>query len=274
MNDSNMLSIREFADITGLNEATLRYYDKIGLLSPNYRGKNNYRYYSFKQTNIVDYIKVLIKIGVPLATITREMNGRTPKTVLALLIGQHNILDSRLSELQEAYSLMHTYIKNIQAGISSYENEISLQTLDDIPINLGEAVDYDRSDSIYEPFIQFYNCANQNRINLLYPIGEYFEDVYAFLNAPSQPTRLFSQDCNGNSIRKAGQYLVAYSRGYYGSYGDLPNKMVTYAMANSLHFNGPLYISYLLDAISTDDENQFMSQIVVGVSMNKAVNTD
>jgi DNA-binding transcriptional MerR regulator len=270
MDDSTMLSIRDFAEFTGLNEAKLRYYDKIGLISPHYRGENNYRYYSFKQTIMVDFIKVLIKIGVPLSTILREKKGRTPKSVLSLLIEQHNKLDMRLSELQEAYSLMYTYINNIYTGIDSYENEISLQTLDDIPINLGEAVDYDRSNSIYEPFIQFCNLASQNRINLLYPVGGYFEDFYTFLNAPAQPTRLFSQDPNGNGIRKAGQYLVAYSKGYYGSYGDLPQKMVAYAMADSLNFKGPLYITYLLDEISTDDESQFLSQIVVGVSMNKS----
>ena len=270
MDDATMFSISEFAAFTGLNEATLRYYDKIGLLSPHHRGANQYRYYSPKQTIMVDFIKVLIKVGVPLSTITREKKGRTPSSVLALLMEQHNKLDARLYELQEAYSLMHTYIKNIRAGIDSYENEISLQTLDDVPINLGDAADYGRSDSIYEPFIQFCNRAHQNRINLLYPIGSYYEDIYAFLNAPSQPTRLFSQDRNGNGIRKAGQYLVAYSKGYYGSYGNLLQKMAAYAKAKRLNFKGPLYITFLLDEISTDDEHQFLSQIVVGVSKNKA----
>ena len=270
MNDSTMLSISEFADFTGLNEATLRYYDKIGLLSPCYRNGSNYRYYSFKQTIMVDFIKVLIKIGVPLSKIAREKEGRTPKRVLALLIEQHTKLDMRLYELQEAYSLLHTYINNIQVGIASYDNAISLHTLDALPINLGEEVDYGKHNSIYEPFIQFCNLAKKSRINLLYPIGGYYEDIYAFLNAPSQPTRLFSQDRNGNGIRKAGLYLVAYRKCYYGSYGDLPQNMVAYAMANRLNFQGPVYITFLLDELSTDDDNQFLSQIVVGVSKDKS----
>ena len=270
MDDSTMLSISEFADFTGLNEATLRYYDKIGLLSPCYRNGSKYRYYSFKQTIMVDFIKVLSKIGVPLSKIAREKEGRTPNKVLALLVEQHTKLDTRLYELQESYALLHTYINNIHVGIAAYDNTISLQTLDALPIKLGETVVYDKRHSIYEPFIQFCNLAKKNRVNLLYPIGGYWEDVYTFLNTPSKPTRLFSQDRNGNAIRKAGQYLVAYSKGYYGSYGVLPQNMVTYAAANRLHFQGPLYITFLLDELSTDDENEFLSQIVVGVSMDKS----
>ncbi len=41
------LSVKEFADLTGVSVRTLHYYDKIGLLSPDYvDGNNGYRYYS------------------------------------------------------------------------------------------------------------------------------------------------------------------------------------------------------------------------------------
>ena len=45
MDKSTMLSIREFADFTGINESTLRYYHKIGLFSPSRRGENRYYLY-------------------------------------------------------------------------------------------------------------------------------------------------------------------------------------------------------------------------------------
>ncbi len=41
----------EFADLCGVQKQTLFHYDDIGLLKPEYRCKNNYRYYSIQQLN-------------------------------------------------------------------------------------------------------------------------------------------------------------------------------------------------------------------------------
>jgi effector-binding domain-containing protein len=86
------------------------------------------------------------------------------------------------------------------------------------------------------------------------------------LRTPSRPTRFFSLDPHGRDRRNAGQYLVAYNRGYYGEFGDLPQRLLAHARTNGLSFCGPLYIVYLLDEISMTDHNDYLSQIVVGVS--------
>ena len=48
MQNSHM-SIKEFSRLTGISRELLRFYDKIGLLTPESRGENNYRYYGFQQ---------------------------------------------------------------------------------------------------------------------------------------------------------------------------------------------------------------------------------
>ena len=83
------------------------------------------------------------------------------------------------------------------------------------------------------------------------------------LNAPSQPTRFFSQDPRGNHKRKAGRYMVAYARGFYGELGDVPQRMVAHAQAHDLRFDGPVYITYLLEEICTLDKDQYLAQAIV-----------
>ncbi|EGT4207022.1 MerR family DNA-binding transcriptional regulator, partial [Clostridioides difficile] len=39
----------EFAKLCGISKQTLIFYDKIGIFSPEYKDKNNYRYYSVYQ---------------------------------------------------------------------------------------------------------------------------------------------------------------------------------------------------------------------------------
>ena len=266
MGDLPMLSIKEFSDFTGLNESTLRYYDKIGLLSPELRGENRYRYYSPLQTITSNFIKVLIKLGVPLSTVKEMSKNRTPQSVLALLTHQENKLDTQLHELQTAYSIIHTYREIIQAGIFAHEHEIQIRELDETRVIFGEVTDFSSGCAFYEPFMKFCNTAHENNINLHYPIGGYYEDINVFVNTPGQPSRFFSLDPRGNSKRSAGKYLVAHGRGYYGEFGDLPQKLIAYGQANKLFFRGPLYIIYLLDEVSTTDHKQFLSQVVVGVS--------
>ena len=267
---NTMLTIKEFADFTGLNESTLRYYDKIGLLSPELRGANRYRYYSPMQTISVDFIKVLIKVGVPLSTITEMNKSRTPQSVLALLTQQESKLDAKLHELQTAYSILHTYRNTIQAGMDVREhNAISARDLDDAPIILGQVNDFRGAVNFFAPFMRFCNRALENKIDLHYPIGGYYEDIHVFLNTPAQPTRFFSLDPRGNNKRKAGRYLVAHNQGYYGEFGDLPQRLLAYAQANEFSFSGPLYIIYLLDEITVIDHRRYVSQIAVGVTKKR-----
>ena len=264
-----MLSIKEFSEFTGLNESTLRYYDQIGLLAPAIRGENRYRYYSPLQTITINFIKVLTRMGVPLSTIKEMGNNRTPRAVLTLLAQQENKLNRQLLDLQTGYSIIHTFRNNIEAGLLASEGEISVQELDEEHVALGPPNDFTDSAAFYMPFMKFCNTARENKINLYYPVGGYYASMEAFLGAPSQPVRFFSQDPSGSDRRKAGRYLVAYNRGYYGEFGDLPHRMLAYAEANSIVFSGPLFIIYLLDEVSTAEYTHYLSQIVVGVSKKK-----
>jgi DNA-binding transcriptional MerR regulator len=266
MNGSTRISIKDFSELTGLNESTLRYYDKIGLLSPQLRGENRYRYYSPLQTIKVDFIKVLTRVGVPLSIIRSMHKNRTPQSVLDLLIQQEQKLDAQLLELQTAYSIIHTYRNNIKDGMFAHDHDMSVRDLGEMRIVLGQINDFENSFDFYDSFMKFCLMAHTNKIDLHYPIGGYHEDMDAFLAAPSQPTRFFSLDPHGDGKRGAGQYLVAHHKGYYGEFGDIPQSMAAYARTNSLSFRGPVYVIYLLDEISLADHHDYLSQIVVGVA--------
>ena len=65
------MKISEFEKVTGLSRDTLRYYEKIGLLSPPSRGLNGYREYGQVQLNELNFIKKGKEIGFSLSTIHR-----------------------------------------------------------------------------------------------------------------------------------------------------------------------------------------------------------
>lgn len=271
MDGSTLLSIKEFSQFSGVTQSTLRYYDSIGLLSPISRGENNYRYYAPSQIMMVKYLKILTDLNVPLSDINEIRKTRAPERTLNMLIRQEGELDNRLQELQTAYSIIHTIRDNIKAGVLVRDDDMDIRLLEETRVILGGINDYGGMKSFYKPFVKFCNSADENRINLSYPVGGYFDNVDAFLAAPSQPARFFSQDPRGNHKRKGGRYLIVYTRGFYGEMGDLPQRLIAYAQTHDFLFDGPLYVTYLLEEISMPDPNQYLAQAMVRVSEHRPV---
>ena len=260
-----LFSIKDFAAFTGVKQSTLRYYDEIGLLSPACRGENNYRYYEPQQIFILNFINVLIDIGVPLAKIKDLMDTREPETVLELLNQQELELNKKLHELRSAFSIIQTYRKNIYSGIHRENEEMSVQELPETSVILGTQNDWTNQQTFYKPFINFCKMAKRVRINLRYPIGAYHSDFASFLEAPGKPHRFFSQDPVGNSKRRAGKYLVGYKYGYYGEFGDFAQKMASYAKEHNLNLIGPVFVKYVLDEVSKIKHEEYLAQIMVRV---------
>jgi len=267
MNDPTLLSIKAFSKYTGVNQSTLRYYDEIGLIKPVERGEeNNYRYYRPSQSMTLSFINVLIDLGVSLTDIKEMSDGRTPEGVIELLSRQETILDRKLNEIQTAYSIIHTFRKNIQSGLFAPVGEIRVEDMEDAHFILGAVNEFKENGTFYEPFMKFCNSAGDFRINLRYPIGGYHYDIDSFMNAPGQPDKFFSLDPLGNCKRSAGKYLVGYARGYYGEFGDLPQRMAHYAKEHNLLCSGPVYTLYLLDEVSVSKTDEYLARVSVCVS--------
>jgi len=269
MNDSTLLSIKEFSGFAGIAQSTLRYYDEIGLLPAAERGENNYRYYTPFQLVTLNFINVLVDLGIPLSAIKELTDHRTPESIIELLSRQEVILDYKLYELRTAYSIIHTYRNNILDGLFAKSGDVMLQDLDEAHLILGPINDFKNQETFYTSFINFCNSSKEYRINLRYPIGGYHPDMNAFLEAPGWPVRYFSCDPIGNHVRKKGRYLVGYSRGYYGQFDDLPEKMASFADKNNLAFTGPIYAIYLHDEVSIVDPENYLSRVIVSVSDKK-----
>ena len=90
------LTTGEFARLAGTTKHTLFHYDKIGLLSPERKSTNQYRYYAASQLEIFDVITILKEIGMPLEEIKSYLDNRTPKLFLELLEKETFAIEKRI----------------------------------------------------------------------------------------------------------------------------------------------------------------------------------
>ncbi|GHV45589.1 multidrug-efflux transporter 2 regulator [Clostridia bacterium] len=270
MDENTLLSIKEFSKFTGIPQSTLRYYDEIGLFTPIERGENNYRYYAPMQIITVNLIRVLGELKLPLTKISELAKIRTPSLLLDALTRREDSLDAQLRQLHTAYSIIHTFRSSVQAGLVADESAISVQRMEKQPIILGGVNDFAGSETFYQAFVEFCQSAADKDINLCYPVGGYFERVADFFANPAEPTRFFSVTPTGNKAKEAGNYLVGYTRGYYGVTSDLPERLSAYAAEHKLTLTGPVYKIYLHDEISVSDPQQYLLQVSIGVEKGRS----
>jgi len=263
-NGKGLMTIKEFAAFSGVEQTTLRYWEDIGLISPAERNpENNYRYYSPLQQSTVNFINLLSSLSVPLKTIGEMKNQRTPESMLELLEHQENILDMEMHRLRESHAIIHRLRGMIKIGLEVDPKEISVQRMEDAHYILGPSNEWGDEPSFFETFMAFCKEAPRLRINLNYSIGALHENLDGFLRSPGQPDYYFSIDPTGYDKRPAGDYLVGYARGYYGEFGDLPQRMMAYAEKNDLILHGPVRVIYLHDEICMREQDQYLARVIV-----------
>jgi hypothetical protein len=175
-----------------------------------------------------------------------------------------------ICRLQESISILHTRRDLINYGMEVAdgleESKVCVLQKDDRAFILGPPNTFNDGEGFYKPYARFRQQAEELNINLSYPIGGYHESMERFINAPGQPDRFFSLDPHGESKRAAGDYLVGFTRGYYGEFGRLPGQMAAYISENALTVSGPVYSFYLHDEICEKDPLQYLAQVCVAVS--------
>lgn len=99
-----LYKINEVAKIYNVSTDTLRFYDKMKLLSPWVVGENGYRYYSKAQFEIISTIMLLRSMGTSIKDIKELLDADKPDKIKNELSNRIRIIDEeilRLTELKE-----------------------------------------------------------------------------------------------------------------------------------------------------------------------------
>lgn len=71
------ITIGELSKLTGVNAKSLRYYERIGVLTPAYvNPENEYRYYRYSQIQLVSSIQFFVEMDIPLTELHQFINGK------------------------------------------------------------------------------------------------------------------------------------------------------------------------------------------------------
>jgi DNA-binding transcriptional MerR regulator len=113
------LTIQQVAEITGLSEHTLRYYEKIGLIHPISRADNGHRRYSPDDTGWIDFLNKLRATGMSIqrmqeyAELQRQGEHTLPRRL--------ELLKEHRAEVEAHLDCLYDYLKIIRSKIEYYQ---------------------------------------------------------------------------------------------------------------------------------------------------------
>jgi len=267
---SDTLSIQEFSKVSNVESSTLRYWDEIELFSPLMRNpENNYRHYSSAQLLALNFVTTLSTLDIPLKTIAELRDKRDPEEFLEILERLEKRMDMEMRDLRQRYSIIHARRELIKMGMRVDESSISV-----VPLGAREMIvwprnEYKEGDSFLQPLTKHIHDTGEYHINLSFPVAGRHDNMESFLKGPGRPDNFVSIDPIGTYIRKAGDYLVGFARGYYGELGDLPERMDKHAKENDLTLTGPVFTMYLHEEISTSDPSQYLAKCSVAIGKKR-----
>lgn len=123
---TELLTIQDVAEATGLSVHTLRYYERIGLIHSIGRAQNTHRRYSMDDVGWIEFLKKLRATGMPIHQMQRyaelqRMGDETLPERLEMLKELRRSVEAHLAELQE-------HLKIIQYKIELYGEILAERT--------------------------------------------------------------------------------------------------------------------------------------------------
>ncbi|THG88705.1 MerR family transcriptional regulator, partial [Alkalihalobacillus alcalophilus ATCC 27647 = CGMCC 1.3604] len=115
------VTIGQFAKLVGSTVRTLRYYDKIGLLTPKNLNKNGRKVYTRLDWELFQQIMILKHFGLSLIEIKEQMTSQKLKNRELLLV-QKQLIEKKQAELNDKLEVITRMerLYNIE-GISEEE---------------------------------------------------------------------------------------------------------------------------------------------------------
>ena len=264
-------SIGEMAKLYNISVETLRHYDRIDLLKPDYiKEQTGYRYYSIKSFLKMDLIKKCKAMGLSLEEIKEIIDEYTSlESVLRIIKNQKDMIDKKIIELNQ-----------IKKSITNLENSI------EEALSLG----------INKPFIKY----NKERILKVYNYtgrytGEFqiklrkslleletkysrqipkiifktsYEDIIlnnkiTYKKTMTQVDDDKSKYNNEMILLKSGYYATIYFDDDFYDNKKYYDMLINYIKDNNLKVKGDFYEIYDITRVGNDGKEKSLSKIEI-----------
>ncbi len=276
MEEQTYYSIGEVSKICQISRKTLRYYDEIGLVSPDKVCDNNYRYYSRSNMLLVPVIRYYKQMGFKLEEMRWLLSGGSYQALessfeekIAALREQEQEIHRQYISIKEWYDL----IQEAEQVVAGQIGEVAVKF-----------VESQRYLFMEQPFggnyletlinIDFTNFVEGLGNKSKGPIVLHFPSLSGHLQGEPQQIQIMQQtifDCppEHSAVLGGAMMLSCYHIGAYENLGETYRKMLDWAQRHHYGCQDTCYERCVTDYWTTRNSQAFVTELLIPVQRKK-----
>ena len=268
-----ILSISELAKLKHITTETLRHYDRIGLLKPDYISESGHRYYSIRRYEKLGTILELREMGMGLKEIQEYFDGRNLKKSVEILTGYQKEFEKKLEdqmEINKALLRKMEYINSLQNLPETgtvYERKFPVRYMVTFGKKAGDreehAMDFTKlEDYIHEkiPIIATDRVGIYADERILEPGDDLIPAIPMMLVSPGYAENEYVKEIPG------GKYVcMLYRGGILEKYDSSFEKVKEYIKNQGYQICGNILQIYKIDVTLTDDPEETVMELLIPV---------
>lgn len=256
------MKINELAKLYDITAHTLRYYEKLGLITPDY-DENGYRNYSYEHIEQLNTIRDLRYFDVSITEIADYLKQKEISKTKELLAFEIEALHQLISDSQKKIELLIERVQLIEEAESIDYQEVLLVKqpkrliLKASTVATDEQIDFSLKElhKKYEPLL---STNNQNLFGSIIHLEEDPFTYQVFYFCPDLTIK--NEDAE---ILPAGNYLSYSFKGDYEQRKKGIATITNYLTTHSLHRTSPFYESYLIDFHETNKPEEYVTRLEI-----------
>ena len=254
--------IGEISKLYHIGPDSLRYYEKLGILTPK-RDVNDYRMYSLDDLWRLNVIRDLRSLGFPMSKIQEYMKNRSVHSTTELLKEELEVIDDHIRLLDKLKNDVRERLETLEESQIQPLNVVTLKKFplrhchkNMSPFRTDEEMDLLTKQLLNKDKTNLYIIGN-NRIGSFLPLQSalngQFEDY----------TGVFIIDKNGPDHIEAGEYLSVSFHGTSHQYETFFPMLTEYARKNALTLCGPILEVLWVDIHQAADPAEHITEIQI-----------
>ena len=259
--------IGEISDLYQIGPDSLRYYEKLGLLTPT-RGENDYRLYGLNDLWRLNVIRDLRRLDFSMEKIRQYMSDRSVDSTRNLFLEELQIIDEHIKILDELRENVEERLNTLNESQNQPLGEIRIKTFptrhchknlkpfrndEEMDMLTKQLSNMDQSD----PYI-----IGNNRI------GSFLSLEHALSGNYLDYSGVFIIDKNGPDMLDAGDYLSVSFSGDSHQYETYFPALQEYAESHHLTLSGPILELLWVDIHQASDPAEHITEIQIKCEQN------
>lgn len=275
--DEKLYTVGEVAKLCNVSKKTLRFYDQLGIISPDYVSpENNYRYYSQKTLSSISIVKYYKQMGFKLA----EMQGLIGKPSYFYhennFIAKINELEEQQKKIHDELIQLHDWQRLLQEArmvSTEFTNTISIKCIEDLQYCcLDQSFTYDYRESILN--IPWTNYLQSKKQEITGPVilrfNSYTDKSSGNITQATIMQKPVPSDHPIPNVTSLGGFFVStYHLGPLEHINDEYPKIEKWATDNGYKCGPECYERYVVDYWTTTNPDQFVTEILIPITKIK-----